>query len=93
MQFSYWKVNLLLGFQSPYCKMEIKEMALAWLIANKWCTVLYWSQLLVKWLSICIIILSDIIQWMSPMCNTLGHVFKYIWVPQWLYLQDKELQF
>lgn len=26
MQFSYWKVNLLLGFQSPYCKMEIKEM-------------------------------------------------------------------
>lgn len=28
MQFSYWKVSLLLGFQCPYCKMEIKEMAL-----------------------------------------------------------------
>lgn len=28
MQFSYWKVNLL-GFHSPYCKMEIKEMVLA----------------------------------------------------------------
>lgn len=29
MQFSYWKVNLLLGFQSPYCSMEIKETVLA----------------------------------------------------------------
>ena len=29
MQFSYWKVKLLLGFQSPYCKTEIKEMVSA----------------------------------------------------------------
>ena len=28
MQFSYWKVKLL-GFQSPYCKTEIKEMVSA----------------------------------------------------------------
>lgn len=29
MQFSFWKINLLLGFQSPYCQKEIKEMVLA----------------------------------------------------------------
>lgn len=80
MQFSYWKVSLLGGFQSPYCKVERKEMALVCEeITNKRGTVLCRSRLLVKRLSICIIILSDIIQWMSPMWNALGHVFEYNW--------------
>lgn len=80
MQFSSWKVSLLGGFPSPYCKMERKEMALVCEeITNKRGTVLCRSRLLVKRLSICIIILSDIIQWMSPMWNALGHVFEYNW--------------